>query len=160
MEKEIERARKIQKLFNKEEEVKARKLRKQEAHEQRSHSSWKFSQIFAAFMGVVLVIMRLLCNPLKRLLSSSQPPSPYKNKDREISCESAAHERKESEKHQQNLERQKNDEIQKQQGQMNVSDFLYLLPITLFQRCISRYLDGGNFEDSVHCLKNAEYFVE
>ena len=73
---------------------------------------------------------------------------------------SAAHERKESEKHQQNLERQKNDEIQKQQGQMNVSDFLYLLPITLFQRCISRYLDGGNFEDSVLCLKNAEYFVE
>ena len=124
MEKEIERARKIQKIFKKEEEVKARKKEKQETHEQRSHSSWKFSQIFAAFVGVVLVIMRLLCNPLKRLLSSFfQPPSPYKNKDTEISCESAAHEKKESEKHQQNLERQTNDEIQKQQGQMNVSDF-------------------------------------
>ena len=144
MEKEIERARKRQEeIFKKEKEVKARKkeeqeekerkLRKQEAHEQRSHSSWKFSQIFSAFMGVVLVITRLLCNLLKRLLSSSfQPPSPYRNKDREISCESAAHERKESEKHQQNLVRQKNDEIQKQQEQMNVSDFLYLLPAVLF----------------------------
>ncbi len=57
--------------------------------EQRSHNLRKFPQIYAVFMGVVLVIMRILCILFKSLLlSHSQPPSPYRNKDMEISCES------------------------------------------------------------------------
>ncbi len=57
---------------------------------QRSHNLRKFPQIYAVFMGVVLVIMRILCILFKSLLlSHSQPPSPYRNKDMEISCESA-----------------------------------------------------------------------
>ena len=56
----------------------------------RSHNLRKFPQIYAVFMGVVLVIMRILCILFKSLLlSHSQPPSPYRNKDMEISCESA-----------------------------------------------------------------------
>ena len=40
-------------------------------------------------MGVVLVIMGILCILFKSLLlSHSQPRSPYRNKDMEISCES------------------------------------------------------------------------
>ena len=35
---------------------------------QRSHNLGKFPQIFAVFMGVVLGIMRILCNPFKILL--------------------------------------------------------------------------------------------
>ncbi len=57
---------------------------------QRSYSLRKFPQIYAVSMGVVLVIMRILCILFKSLLlSHSQPPSPHKNKDMEISCESA-----------------------------------------------------------------------
>ena len=41
-------------------------------------------------MGVVLVIMRILFILFKSLLlSHCQPPSPYRNTDMEISCESA-----------------------------------------------------------------------
>ena len=47
-----------------------------------SHNLRKFPQIYAVSMGVVLVIMRILCILLKSLLlSHSQPPSPYTNKD-------------------------------------------------------------------------------
>ncbi len=63
-----------------------------ERSEQRSHNLRKFPQIYAVFMGVVLVIMRILCILFKSLLSHSQPPSPYRNKDIEISCESAGSE--------------------------------------------------------------------
>ena len=41
-------------------------------------------------MGVVLGIMRILCIPFKfYCLANSQPPSLSRNKDMEISCESA-----------------------------------------------------------------------
>ena len=61
---------------------------------QRSHNLGKFPQIFAVSMGVVLGIMRILCIPFKILLfgncsANSQPPSPSRNNDMEISCESA-----------------------------------------------------------------------
>ena len=63
--------------------------------DQRSHNLGKFPQIFAVSMGVVLGIMRILCIPFKILLfgncsANSQPPSPSRNNDMEISCESAA----------------------------------------------------------------------
>ena len=57
---------------------------------QRSHNLRKFPQIYAVSMGVVLVIMRILCILFKSLLSHSQPSSPYRNTNMEISCESAA----------------------------------------------------------------------
>ena len=58
--------------------------------DQRSQNLRKFPQIYAVSMGVVLVIMRTLCILFKSLLlSHSQPPSPYRNTDMEISCESA-----------------------------------------------------------------------
>ena len=65
-------------------------------HIQRSHNLGKFPQIFAVSMGVVLGIMRILCIPFKSLLfgncsANSQPPSPSRNNDMEISCESAGH---------------------------------------------------------------------
>ena len=57
---------------------------------QRSHNLGKFPQIFAVSVGVVLGIMRILCIPFKIYCSAnSQPPSPSRNKDMEISCESA-----------------------------------------------------------------------
>ncbi len=62
----------------------------QQHQNQRSHNLRKFPQIYAVSMGVVLVIMRILCILFKSLLlSHSQPPSPYRNTDMEISCESA-----------------------------------------------------------------------
>ena len=58
---------------------------------QRSHNLGKFPQIFAVFMGVVLGIMRIFAFLSKfYCLANSQPPSPSRNKDMEISCESAA----------------------------------------------------------------------
>ena len=59
-----------------------------------SHNLGKFPQIFAVSMGVVLGIMRILCIPFKILLlgncsANSQPPSPSRNNDMEISCDSA-----------------------------------------------------------------------
>ena len=54
---------------------------------QRSHNQRKFPQIYAVSIMVVLVIMRILCIPFKSLLlSHSQLPNPYRNKDMEISC--------------------------------------------------------------------------
>ena len=58
---------------------------------QRSHNLRKFPQIYALFIGVVLVIMRILCIFFKNLLLSHlQLPYPYRNKDVEISYESTA----------------------------------------------------------------------
>ena len=56
----------------------------------RSHNLRKFPQIYAVSEGVVLVIiMRVLCILFKSLLLYYyQPPSPCRNKDMEISCES------------------------------------------------------------------------
>ena len=61
-------------------------------HTQCSHNLGKFPQIFSVSMGVVLGMMRILCIPVKIVLfGNSQPPSPSRNKDMEISCESPGH---------------------------------------------------------------------
>ena len=57
--------------------------------QQRSRNLRKLLQIYAVSNGVVLVIMRTLCILFKSLLLSHfQPPSPCRNKNMEISCES------------------------------------------------------------------------
>ena len=76
-------------------EIPSRHTSKFKTDLQRSHNLGKFPQICAVSMGVVLGIMRILRIPFKSLLfgncsANSQPPSPSRNNDMEISCESAA----------------------------------------------------------------------